>query len=165
LLTGARPAPGELAQCRVRDFRADLHVLTIKHSKTGERDVVLTAEAVGFFETIAAGKAPDDLLLPKDDGASGWGYNHQSKPMRAAVARAKLSRDTCMYSLRHTYASQSILAGMNLKLLADNMGTSIKMLETHYGKFIAASRRKLIEESAFKLGLPESNVATMRQRP
>jgi hypothetical protein len=80
--------------------------------------------------------------------------------MREAVKRAKLPEDTCMYSLRHTYASQSILAGMNLKLLAENMGTSIRMLETNYGKFIASSRRKLIEESAFKIGLPKkkSNV-------
>jgi integrase len=160
LLTGSRPAPGEVAQARVRDFRADLHTLSILHSKTGPRDVVLTKEGVRFFEEITAGRDPDALLLPKDDGTA-WGYNHQLRPMREAAKRAKLSEGTCMYSLRHTYASQSILAGMNLKLLAENMGTSIRMLEQHYAKFIAASRAKLIEDAAPKLGLPRSNIASM----
>ena len=81
--------------------------------------------------------------------------------MADAVKRAKLSADTTIYTLRHTYASQSILAGMNLQLLAENMGTSIRMLELHYGKFIAASRRRLIEESSFKLGLTPGNVESV----
>jgi len=161
LLTGARPAPGELAQAKVRDFHPDLHTLTIEHSKTGPREVTLTAEAVKFFEGIAAGKAPDALLLPKDDG-SAWGASHQIRPMAAAVKAAHLPADTCMYSLRHTAASQAILAGMNLKLLSENMGTSIRMLETHYGKFLSASRRKLIEEHSLKLGLPDNNIEPLR---
>jgi integrase len=162
LLTGARP-PGELATLRVRDFRADLATLHVD-GKTGERDVVLTAEAVRFFEGIAAGKEPDALLLPKDDGTA-WGKNHHVRPMQDAVARAKLPADCTIYALRHTAASQSILAGMNLKLLAENMGTSIRMLEQHYGKFIAASRRKLVEESSFKLGLKPGKVRPLRAAP
>ena len=122
---------------------------------------MLTDEGVKFFEGIAAGKKPDALLLPKDDGTA-WGQNHHLRPMRAAVKSAKLPDGTSLYTLRHTYASQSLLAGMNMKLLADNMGTSIRMLETNYAKFIAASRRKLIEESAFKLGLKSSKARRTR---
>jgi integrase len=154
LITGARP-PHELCTLRVRDFRADLGTLSIRDGKTGPRDIVLTEEAIGYFKEISAGRAPDALLLPKDGGSS-WGKSHHIRPMRKAVSKAKLPKDCTIYSLRHTYASQSILAGMNLKLLAENMGTSIRMLEDHYGKFIAASRRKLVEESAFKLGLEPS---------
>lgn len=32
---------------------------------------------------------------------------------------------------------------MNIKLLAENMGTSIRMVEEHYGKFDTAARRKV----------------------
>lgn len=163
LLTGSRPAPGEIAQARVRDFRPDLHTLSILHSKTGPREVVLTAEAVQWFEGIAAGRGPDALLLPKDDG-SPWGASHQLRPMREAVARAKLPKGTSLYTLRHSYASQSLLAGMNLKLLAENLGTSVRMIEQYYGKFLASSRRTLIEASAPKLGLPVRNVTMMRRR-
>lgn len=158
LLTGAR-APHELAGARVRDFRADLGTLSVD-GKTGQRDVVLTREAVKWFQGIAAGRAPDALLLPKDDGTK-WGKNHHVRLMQEAVERAGLPAETTIYALRHTSASQSILAGMNLKLLAENMGTSIRMLELHYGKFIAGSRRKLVEESSFKLGLKPGKVMTI----
>lgn len=158
LLTGAR-APGELCDRRVRDFYAQAGTLTVD-CKTGRRDIVLTREAIGFFSEITAGRNPDALLIPKDDGTR-WGKGHHFRPMKDAVARAKLLKGTVIYSLRHTYASQSILAGINLQLLAENMGTSILMLERHYGKFIAASRRELVEQSAFKLGLKDSNVVSL----
>jgi site-specific recombinase XerD len=81
--------------------------------------------------------------------------------MQEAVKRAKLPDDCTVYSLRHTYASQSILAGMNLKLLAENMGTSILMLEEHYGKFIAKTKQKLVEETGFRLGLKRGNIESI----
>jgi integrase len=162
LLTGAR-APHELVNLRVSDFSAELRTLSIRDGKTGARDVYLTQEAAEFFDGISAGKAPDVLLLSRDDGKK-WGNNHHIRPMNAAAKLAKLPKGTTIYSMRHTFASQSILNGANLKWLAEFMGTSIKMLEDHYGKFIAASRHKLAEESAFKLGLPKkkSNVAKLR---
>jgi integrase len=160
LLTGARP-PHELVRLRVRDFRADLGTLSVD-GKTGQRDIVLTKQAVLFFTGIAAGRGPDELLLPKDDGQA-WGANHHIRPMQEVVERAKLPKDCTIYSLRHTCASQSIRAGMNLQLLAENLGTSIRMIEQHYGKFIAETRRELIEAGSFKLdGLDlGSNVTPM----
>jgi integrase len=152
-LTGAR-APHELAAVRVRDFHADLGTLAVD-GKTGKRDIVLTSEAVTFFKSIAAGRAPDDLLLPKGDG-SPWGKNHHVRPMKEAVARAKLPAGTTIYTLRHSHASQAILAGINLQLLAENLGTSVRMLEQHYGKFMQKDRRKLIEAATPKLGIRPS---------
>lgn len=161
-LTGARP-PGELAGLKAKYLRADLRILHIPEGKTGPRDVVLTEEAARWFEGIAAGKQPDDLLLPKDDGTA-WGFNHHLRRMRDAVKRAKLPKATTIYACRHSYVSQSLLSGMNMQLLAENMGTSVRMIEQHYGKFIAASRRKLIEETAPKLGVKPSNIRSMQPR-
>lgn len=151
LITGAR-APHELAQRFVRDFSYSLGTLSVFDGKTGSREIVLTQEGIEFFRQITDGRDGSEILLPKDDGTL-WGKNHHIKLMKRAVKAAGLPAKCTIYSLRHTYASQSILAGMNLKLLAENMGTSIRMLEIHYGKFIAASRQKLVEQSAFKLGL------------
>lgn len=151
LLTGAR-APGELIGLRVRDFRADLRTLSIPDGKTGPRTVTLTTEAVRFFEDITAGKKPDDLLLPKEDG-SGWGPNAHVRLMQEAAKRAKLPKDCTIYSLRHTHASQALLNKMNMQFLAENMGTSVRMIEQHYGKFLAQSRHQLVEESSLRLGL------------
>ena len=162
LLTGARP-PGELAPLQCKHFRADICILTLPDGKTGPRDVTLTDEAVQFFEGLTAGRDPEALLLPKDDGAA-WDHNSHLRPMREAIKRAKLPVGISLYSARHSHASQSLLNGMNPQLLAENMGTSVRMLEKHYGKFTSASRRALIQKTGFKLGLRPSNVATMRRR-
>jgi site-specific recombinase XerD len=150
LLTGARP-PHELVTPKVKAFNAELAILSVD-GKTGPRDVVLNSEAVAFFEEIIKDRDPEELLLPRDDGAP-WGKNHHIRPMEEAVKRAKLPDATTLYALRHTHISQALLNNMNIKLLADNCGTSIAMIEDHYGKFLAGSRRKLIEKSGFRLDL------------
>ena len=41
--------------------------------------------------------------------------------------------------------------GEALNLLAENVGTSLRMIETNYAKFLAKARRKLIEATSPKL--------------
>jgi integrase len=161
LMTGARL--GELVNLRVRHFRADLGTLSVVDGKTGAREIVLTSEGIVFFEAIAAGRDPDATLLPGPDGGR-WLRGQHRLPFTAAVKRAKLPPDTVFYSLRHSYASALLVGGINMQVLGENMGTSVRMLEENYGKFTAASRRKLIEASAFKLGLKASNVSPMETR-
>jgi integrase len=38
-----------------------------------------------------------------------------------------------LYSIRHTYATEALLAGTDIHTLAKQMGTSVSMLEQHYG--------------------------------
>lgn len=159
LLTGCRA--GELKAMRVADFHADTSTLHVPGGKTGERDVVLTSEGVRFLEGITAGRRPDEVLFVRDDGTS-WAKDDHHRPMAAAVGAAKLDPDTVFYSLRHTYASQALMAGMNVQLLAENLGTSVTMIERHYGKFTKLARRQMIEAAAPKLGLDESNVVKLR---
>jgi integrase len=161
LLTGARY--GELTALRVRDFNAGERELTVIDGKTGPRKITLTAQGTEFFRQIAAGQAPDVPLLRRDDGAP-WRYNDQLRPMAAAVQRAGLSGDTVFYSLRHSYASTALAAGMNLQVLAENLGTSVRMIQDHYGKFRPEKRRELIEATAAKFDLPSSNIANLAVR-
>lgn len=37
------------------------------------------------------------------------------------------------YSLRHYYATQRLLSGVSVYVLAENMGTSVAMIEKYYG--------------------------------
>jgi site-specific recombinase XerD len=163
LYTGSRPAPGEIAQARVRDFHPALGVIHISHSKTGPRNVPLSAEAVTWFQSIAAGRHPDDLLLPKDDGTA-WGYNHQLRPMREVAMRAMLPKGASMYTLRHTFATEHIMRGADLISLSELMGTSVRMLEQHYAHVIAARKREIVETTGFKLGIKPEKVTEIRPR-
>lgn len=55
--------------------------------------------AIQFFNEIAAGREPDDLLLPKDDGTV-WGKSPYARDMDDAVKKAKMPKGTTIYTLR-----------------------------------------------------------------
>lgn len=141
LLTGARS--GELAALKVQDFDPASGTLECS-GKTGARIVYLSSETVAFFADCAKGKAPSALLLPREDGAA-WGKNHHQKPFIAAVKRAQLPAETVFYSLRHTHISLGLVAGVNIQVLAENTGTSVRMIEKHYGKFLNRDRRAMFD--------------------
>ena len=140
ILTGART--GELAALQVRDFDAATGTVEIRQGKTGARVVFLSEGAIEFFAEQTKGKSADDLLLPRADGGP-WGKNHHQRPFAAAVLAAQLPADTVFYSLRHTYISLALLAGVNIQVLAENAGTSVRMIERHYGKFLNRDRRAM----------------------
>ena len=56
-----------------------------------------------------------------------------------------------MYALRHTYVSMAIEGGMPLNVIAENCGTSVRMIEKTYSKILAENRRDFIERGAPKL--------------
>jgi integrase len=160
LYTGARPGK-ELEFIRVQDFDCNAGTLRIPDGKTGGRDVFLNDEAVRFFTRLTAGRNPDDCLLLKDDGKP-WGRNNHARPMRDAVAVAKLPKETNAYALRHTFISLALKNGMNLKVLADSTGTSIRMIEKHYAKFLHQDRRAMFNASLPKFGFKGDNVKVLR---
>lgn len=51
----------------------------------------------------------------------------------AGVTHSPEGRVRTPYSLRHTYATERLNAGVQEYHLAQNMGTSVAMLEQHYG--------------------------------
>lgn len=153
LYTGARPGK-ELEYIRVRDFDEEAGTVRIPDGKTGGRDVFLTDEGVKFFSRLTAGRAPDEILLLKDDGTT-WKKNHHIRPMKAAAKAARLPAGTNAYALRHTYISLALKNGMNIKVLADSCGTSIRMIEEHYAKFLHADRRKMFNAAIPSFGFKD----------
>ena len=147
-LTGARY--GELAACRVRDFNASQETLWVPRGKTGPRTVILQPEAVTFFRRTVGQRGKDEPLLPRPDG-QGWKPSDQQRPMKKAVEKAELDPKATFYALRHSYISRAIESGMPLTVLAENCGTSVRMIETTYAKVLAGKRRELIAASARRL--------------
>ncbi len=140
VLTGARY--GELGAVRVRDL--DVINGTIHFDgKTGPRNCHLSDNALKFLKKQSKDKLPDAYLFTKGDG-SPWGKSHQQRLMRAAVKSGRLPRETVFYSLRHYHISKALIAGVPAQIVAENCGTSIRMLEKHYAKFMAADRRRMM---------------------
>ena len=156
LLTGARYS--ELTERTVTDFDPRQGVLHVENGKTGQRDVVLNDDGIAHFKALAKDKLPGAHLHVRSDGDQ-WNRAHQSRRVRDAVKAANLKikkpadripAGTVFYSLRHTHASLALLAGVNIQVLAENMGTSVLMVEKHYGKFLRADRRAMFNAVSFK---------------
>jgi integrase len=156
--TGARP-PGELAALDVRHFDAKRGQIVIPEGKTGSRVTTLTTEGVEFFRRLAEGKKPRDILLPRAEGDR-WGKSEQHRPMKAALKAAELPLSASMYTIRHTYISRAIERGMPLTLIAENVGTSVRMIEQNYAHILAKTRRDLIEKTAPVLRVIEGGKVT-----
>jgi integrase len=143
VLTGARY--GELAQLRVSDFDQKQGTLHITEGKTGERTCFLSDVAVRFFKAQTKSKTPNALLLPMDNSEP-WGRDSQTRPIKALVQAAKLPRETVFYSLRPYHISKALLAGVQIQVVAENCGTSVRMIEKNYGKFMKEDRRRMFNQ-------------------
>ena len=82
--------------------------------------------------------------------------------MKAAVKVAKLPKETNCYAMRHTYISLALKNGMNVKVFANSVGTSIRMIEKYYAKFLHADRREMLNSALPKFGFKADNVKAMR---
>jgi len=134
-LTGARV--GELRLLTVKCFEVlnGSGLLNIQHSKTGPRSQRLSSEATALFKQLSEGREPNEPLLLN---ASGKAWTNAQLTTSTAELRDKgrLPDECVMYSLRHYHISRALLSGFNAIALARNVGTSIKMLEDHYAKFM-----------------------------
>ena len=108
-----------------------------KRFKTGKRTVHCMPNIVPWLELrqleLSDSNEPEDYLFPSDKGTTVKLTAHFKKFM--IYCGTELSPDDkpyTSYSCRHTYATQRIMKGVGLMFLADQMGTSIKMLENHY---------------------------------
>jgi integrase len=144
-LTGARY--GELAEARVSHFDVRTKTLRVNVGKTGARTIILQTSAVNFFKKLVSERNAGECLFVRMDG-SRWKRSDQTRPIKEALKNAGLKPDGSLYALRHTYVSHAIEGGMPLNVIADNCGTSVRMIEKTYAKILAEKRRDFIERGA-----------------
>ena len=166
-LTGLRPGR-ETRYLKVGAFDADRAELTVEISKTGRRTVYLNEDAVALFTRLTAGRKDDEPLFLNDDGRPWGDAKEWDRPLKAAAARVGLPTGrggVCAYTLRHAHISAALVAKnrMPVQVLAENCGTSPKMIELNYGKIDREDRRRFVEAGTAKLGLVgPSNIKRMR---
>jgi site-specific recombinase XerD len=119
--------------------------------KTGSRDIILQREAIEFFRQLTTGKSPADLIFTMENGQP-WKASDQTRPFKNALAGAGLPTDGSMYALRHSYISTAIEGGAPLNLIAENCGTSVRMIEKTYSHLFVEKRRSFIEAAAPSFG-------------
>jgi integrase len=125
--------PGALASLKVSHFDQRLGVLTVGKDKHGrDRRIKLPAKTAGFFCDCTTDKLPAAPLLARADGAV-WDRDAWKKPVKTAVKAAKLPDAITAYAMRHSVITDLVTGGLDLLTIAQLSGTSVAMIEKHYG--------------------------------
>lgn len=125
--------PGALAKLTVGDYDPRLSVLKIGQDKSGkDRRIKLPSVTAEFFQKVARDKPPTSPLLARADGKA-WNKDAWKGPVKTTVDSAELPAGTTAYTLRHSVISDLVHDGLDLLTVAQISGTSVAMIERHYG--------------------------------
>ena len=125
--------PGALAALPAGDFDRHKSTLRVPADKAGAGRVIpLPATTAAFVAEQARDKLPGAPLFARADGKR-WDKDSWKKPIKAAALAASLPAATTAYTLRHGTITDLIGAGADVLLVARLSGTSLPMVEKHYG--------------------------------
>jgi integrase len=151
--TGLRPA--ELLAVEHGDIDRRRRIVHIRRAyangkvkppktKRSRRAVPLQAIALEALDQLQAHDS-SPLLFPNARGGYLNIRNFNRRHWNPAQKGAGMGPPRDLYDLRHTYATFAIDAGVNLYALSRFMGTSIAMLDRHYGHLMTDSHRRANE--------------------
>lgn len=144
-LTGCRP--GDPSLCLRSDY--DGRTASVRfRSKDHDRKIPLSPAATTLFDRLAKGKLPKAHLFTQD-GRKVWTPTDWSELVREAAARAGLPAGVTLYTLRHCWITDAIVAGMDLLTVAKLAGTSLAMIEKHYGHLVQGAARDKLAQVQF----------------
>ena len=125
--------PGALAALTVSHLDKRLGVLTIGKDKAGkDRKIKLPEVTAAFLAECAKGKLPAAPLLARADGKA-WDKDAWKWPVKDAATAAELPAAATAYTLRHSVITDLVTGGLDLLTVAQLSGTSVAMIEKHYG--------------------------------
>jgi integrase len=125
--------PGALAALTVGDFDPRRNELAIGRDKSNAgRKLLLPKQTALFLSESAGGRAAEEPLFIQDNGLA-WSKDAWKKPIKVAASLAGLPSSTTAYTLRHSTITDLIQSGLNLLAVAQLSGTSVRMIERHYG--------------------------------
>ncbi len=136
LLTGCRP--GDPAAMVRGDYDDRQGVATFR-TKGHTRTVPLTPAAQNLFDRLAKGKAGRDYLFT--NAGARWRAHDWSALVTAAAVDAGLPAEVVLYTLRHCWITDAIVGGLDLLTVTKLAGTSLAMVEKHYGHLVQSSAR------------------------
>jgi site-specific recombinase XerD len=139
--------PGEVAALRVEFLKASQRSLEIPQGKAEPRIIPLTDAHVAHFKACAKGKLPAAWLVSRADGSQ-WKKEAWRDEVKAAAKKAKLPRATIAYTLRHSVITDLVTGGLDLFTVAKLAGTSVSMIEKHYGHLQREHARAALEKLA-----------------
>ena len=101
--------------------------------------IFLSEELAEMVEARIA-KHPEGPIF-RTNRKSMWVQEAMSVNLRWYAKKLGITPAPTAYGFRHTYATDWLLAGGSIKVLADLIGTSVSMIERHYGHIMVDKER------------------------
>jgi integrase len=125
--------PGTLAAIKVGDFNPKLNTLRVGKDKAGaDRTIKLPPATATFFTAQCKDKLVGASLFMRANGTD-WNKDDWKKPIKVAADAARLPAATTAYALRHSVITDLVTGGLDVLTVARLAGTSVLMIERHYG--------------------------------
>lgn len=125
--------PGALAALTVGDFDARLKTLRVGRDKAGaDRRIKLPEKTAAFLVEQGKSKLPSAPIFADSVGRA-WSKDAWKIPIKAAVVAVGLPRAATAYTLRHSVITDLVTGGLPALTVAQISGTSLVMIERHYG--------------------------------
>jgi integrase len=149
--TGLRPAELFALEHRDVDFREGVVYVRrayangrVKHVKTRRsmRSVPLQGIALAALRRLPETNGP--LVFANSRGGHIDLHNFRQRHWRPALRAAGIEPLRQPYDLRHTYATFALRAGLPVFALSRYMGTSLAMIDLHYGHLASDGREHAV---------------------
>lgn len=135
--------PGAVAALTAGDWDKRTETLTISKDKTGPRKIGLPPVVAQFLAVQTKDKLPGAPMFGRADGRA-WNKDGWYDPIREAAVAAGLPSGTSAYTLRHSVITDLIRGGLPVLTTAQLSGTSVVMIEKHYGHLVRDDASKAL---------------------
>ena len=148
--TGLRPS--EWAHVERRDIDRTRRILTVRGTKTkrSRREVPLTSTALQALDSLVARLDSPYIFAGPKRGPFDV-HNFRRREWNPAVDASGIDKPARLYDLRSTFASNA-LSTLTVYELARIMGTSVGMIEAHYGALLDTAHESLLERLEAGIG-------------
>ena len=121
-------------------------ILTVRGTKTKRsfREVPLTASALQALDSLVARLDSPYVFAGPKRGPFDV-HNFRGREWNPAVVSSGVAKPARLYDLRSTFASNALAAGITVYELARIMGTSVSMIEAHYGALLDTAHESLLD--------------------
>lgn len=134
---------GELIDLRIRDVDSKRMVVHIKKAKgSKDRVVPLSESTLDILRTYYLEYKPDEYLF-NGDGSLQYSRSSLQSVFRQAISRSGIQKKCTLHTLRHSFATHLLEAGVNLRYIQELLGHNSPKTTMIYTHVSSEASRKI----------------------